>query len=71
MTFDYDVEAQLDRAIELINRTNQLNFTKRRLSEDPETARGELRTLLRHQRTHAALISVTDAYDDPATSAST
>ena len=26
--FDYNVEARLDRAIELINRTNQLNFTK-------------------------------------------
>ena len=64
VTFDYDVEAQLDRAIELINRTNQLNFTKRRLAEDPETAREELRTLLRRVWIQAALISVTDAYGD-------
>ncbi len=33
-----DVEAHLDRAIELINRTNQLNFVKRRLPENTEAA---------------------------------
>ena len=37
-----NVEANIDRAIELINRTNQLNFTKKRLPEDPEQARAEL-----------------------------
>ena len=31
---DYDVETHIDRAIELVNRTNQLNYTKRRLPED-------------------------------------
>jgi predicted enzyme involved in methoxymalonyl-ACP biosynthesis len=40
---DYDVEGQIDRAIELINRTNQLNYTKRRLPEDIEEARRALR----------------------------
>ncbi|MCE2579281.1 hypothetical protein LDL36_12375 [Komagataeibacter sp. FNDCR1] len=37
--FIYDVENHLDRAIELINRTNQLNFTKQRLPEDRQEAR--------------------------------
>jgi FkbH-like protein len=64
VSFEYDVATQLDRAIELINRTNQLNFTKRRLAEDQATARDELRTLLRRQNVHAALIAVTDAYGD-------
>ena len=43
--FDHDLEdvANLDRAIELINRTNQLNYTKRRLPEDLEAARRILR----------------------------
>src|SRR3984957_13452175 len=43
--FDHDLEdvANLDRAIELINRTNQLNYTKRRLPEDLEEARRILR----------------------------
>jgi FkbH-like protein len=35
---DYDVEANFDRVVELINRTNQLNYTKRRL-EDPSLVR--------------------------------
>ena len=38
-----DVEAHIDRAVELINRTNQLNFTKRRLSENADEAREQLR----------------------------
>lgn len=62
--FEYDVEAHLDRAIELINRTNQLNFTKKRLSEDRETARAELRELLSHYQTQAALVHVIDRYGD-------
>jgi len=37
-----DVEAHLDRAIELINRTNQLNFIKRRLPENLNAARRRL-----------------------------
>src|SRR5208337_4637748 len=31
---DYDVERRIERAVELINRTNQLNYTKLRLSDD-------------------------------------
>ena len=42
LIYDFDDETNLDRAVELINRTNQLNFTKRRLPEDPVAARHEL-----------------------------
>ncbi len=59
-----DIESNIDRAIELINRTNQLNFTKRRLSEDPEQARAELREILAHFATQAGLVRVTDRYGD-------
>jgi FkbH-like protein len=33
VTIDYDVEANFDRVVELINRTNQLNYTKKRLEK--------------------------------------
>lgn len=61
---EHDVEAHLDRAIELINRTNQLNFTKSRLPEDMDAARTELRALLAHNTTDAALIRVKDDFGD-------
>ena len=61
---EHDVEAHLDRAIELINRTNQLNFTKNRLPEDLVTARAELSSLLAKNTTDAALIRVKDDYGD-------
>ncbi len=57
-----DVEAHIDRAVELINRTNQLNFTKRRLPEVPEEARAALRRLLDHHMVQAGLLEVSDAY---------
>ena len=59
-----DVEAHLDRAIELINRTNQLNFVKRRLPEDIDTARTWLRRELSDFATQAGLIHVSDKYGD-------
>ena len=43
VSIEHDLEPHLDRAIELINRTNQLNFTKNRLPEDMDAARAELR----------------------------
>jgi FkbH-like protein len=61
---EYDVEAHLDRAIELINRTNQLNFTKIRLPEDRDAARIELAGLLALNTTDAALIRVRDDFGD-------
>ncbi len=59
-----DVQANLDRAIELINRTNQLNFTKRRLPEDMESARQVLSEQLQVHHAQAGLIRVKDRYGD-------
>lgn len=64
VVFDYDVMSNLDRVIELINRTNQLNFTKRRLPEDVDAARADISALLSHYQTQAALIRVMDRYGD-------
>ena len=61
---EYDVEAHIDRAVELINRTNQLNFTKNRLPEDPDLARRALTEALAHNTTDAALIRVRDDFGD-------
>ena len=59
-----DVEAHIDRFIELINRTNQLNFTKQRLPEDAEAARRDVRALLKMYQKQAALVRVRDRYGD-------
>ena len=64
VTFEHDVEAHLDRAIELVNRTNQLNFTKVRMSDDLDTARAEMRALLGQANMQAGLVRVTDNYGD-------
>ena len=61
---EYDIEPHIDRAIELINRTNQLNYTKRRLSEDIQSAREELRRELRPFDRQAGLVRVSDKYGD-------
>ena len=62
---DHDVEAHLDRAVEIVNRTNQLNFTKLRLPEDPDAAREALRAQL-HATSgrRAALVRVSDRFGD-------
>ncbi|MDT8870865.1 hypothetical protein RAA17_06155 [Komagataeibacter rhaeticus] len=64
VAIDYDIEPHIDRAIELINRTNQLNFTKVRLSENMEDARRELRSLLADPANAAGLVHVRDRYGD-------
>jgi len=61
---DTDIAGNIDRAIELINRTNQLNFTKRRLPESPEPARAQLRKELSPFYSHAGLVRVIDNYGD-------
>ena len=61
---EYDVAAHLDRAVELINRTNQLNFTKSRLPEDSSAACAQLRILLSEHNIQAALVHVRDKYGD-------
>jgi FkbH-like protein len=44
LSFDYDIEKNFDRVVEMINRTNQLNYTKLRLGtpEDVEAFRESL-----------------------------
>lgn len=64
VSFEYDVESHIDRAVELINRTNQLNFTKVRLPEDIASARMELLKSLGSWTRQAALIRVQDNYGD-------
>jgi FkbH-like protein len=60
----YDLAASLDRVIELINRTNQLNFTKRRLPDDLGEARIQLAALLQSHEIQAGLLHVVDRYGD-------
>jgi hypothetical protein len=61
---DPDVEAHLDRAIELINSTQLLNFTKRRLPENLVEAGQQLRSEIAPHYVCAGIISVSDARDN-------
>jgi hypothetical protein len=63
---EYDVAPHLDRAIDLINRTNQLNFTKIRLPEQIGEARANLRSALDDHIRHcgSGLVRVVDKYGD-------
>ncbi|GBR03045.1 HAD-IIIC family phosphatase [Gluconobacter cerinus] len=61
----YDLEANRDRAIELINRTNQLNFTKKRLSENIDEARNQFDEIVNSGIFHhSGLVRVRDKYGD-------
>jgi FkbH-like protein len=62
--FEYEVENHIERVIELINRTNQLNFTKERLPEDFDEAKRVFFPFLRNPGTTAGLVRVTDNYGD-------
>ncbi|MFC3529043.1 hypothetical protein ACFOMH_12740 [Paracoccus mangrovi] len=57
-----DVENHMDRVLELLNRTNQLNFTKIRANTEKE--RADLDALLKVSGMHAGLIQVKDRYGD-------
>ncbi|WP_424964733.1 HAD-IIIC family phosphatase [Dinoroseobacter sp. S375] len=57
-----EIEPHMDRVLELINRTNQLNFTKKRV--ETTAARAELDALLATSGVHAGLVRVTDRYGD-------
>jgi FkbH-like protein len=61
---DLLTEIDLARAVELINRTNQLNFTKRRLPDDPAAAAAELAAEIGQFTARAGLVSVRDRYGD-------
>ena len=62
--FVYDLEPHLDRVVELVNRTNQLNYTKRRLPQDRAAAIGKIRAEISSYSVQAGLIHVTDKYGD-------
>jgi FkbH-like protein len=64
VAIDADVEKNVDRAIELINRTNQLNFTKERLPDEPAAAREALLEQVRSYSMQAGLVRVSDRYGD-------
>ncbi|MDS9466255.1 hypothetical protein RGQ15_01540 [Paracoccus sp. MBLB3053] len=57
-----ELDQRMDRVHELINRTNQLNFTKQRVHTEAE--KDELTALLRVPGVHAGLIEVRDRYGD-------
>lgn len=62
VSIDYDVDKNIERIIELINRSNQLNFTKKRLdvAEDIE----KFNILLKRWDIYAGSVSVRDMYGD-------
>jgi FkbH-like protein len=60
----HDLDGHVDRIAELINRTNQLNFTKQRLPDESEPAREAVRALLGNFRLQSGLVSVRDRYGD-------
>lgn len=64
VAFEYDLTTHLDRVVELINRTNQLNFCKSRLSENAEQARLEALKLVSSASSQGALLRVRDRYGD-------
>ena len=61
-----DLAPHFERIVELINRTNQLNFTKKRLSDDTPTAIAQLKAWIESQRpwVRAAVLRVRDNYGD-------
>ncbi|GBQ60074.1 phosphatase [Komagataeibacter swingsii] len=63
ISFHTDIDEQFPRIHDLVNRTNQLNFTKRRWSEDIETARAqfhdEMNTLF---QTNVGYVKVSDNF---------
>ncbi|MEO8714591.1 MAG: HAD-IIIC family phosphatase, partial [Acetobacteraceae bacterium] len=54
--FEIDIETHIDRAVELVGRTNQLNFTKLRLPADMAAARADMLTLASHHWVQMALV---------------
>ncbi len=53
-----DCEKHIERIYELINRTNQLNFTKKRIDID------ELKTLLKDESVYSGYVTVNDNFGD-------
>lgn len=63
VSFHFDIANQFDRIHDMVNRTNQLNFTKQRWNEDLETARAEYdKAAKRLYNTHSGYIKVRDKF---------
>ncbi|MBB4857736.1 FkbH-like protein [Novosphingobium chloroacetimidivorans] len=60
LRFDFDVERHFDRIVELINRSNQLNYTKVRLESDAALA--TFREQLQRHDVFAAAVFASDKY---------
>lgn len=62
----YDLTDHKERVAELLNRTNQLNFTKKRLSENKAEALYDVERMIEHTGTfnHMAVVRVRDNYGD-------
>jgi FkbH-like protein len=64
IAIEHDIESHVDRVVELVNRTNQLNFTKRRLPEDRDAAEAAIKHLAAAFDVQTGLIRVRDKYGD-------
>ncbi len=63
ISFHYDIMAEFPRIHDLVNRTNQLNFTKRRWPEDIEEAKAVyLEEFAKDFETHCGYVKVSDRY---------
>jgi FkbH-like protein len=62
LTVDYDIEGNFDRIVELINRTNQLNYTKLRLNTPADI--DEFRELLNSFGCLTGCVHAVDNYGD-------
>jgi len=62
VTIDYDVESNFERIVDLVNRANQLNYTKLRLNTPEDLA--EFRALLGMFGSHAGCVHAADNYGD-------
>lgn len=61
LKFVYDLDPLIDRLIDLINRSNQLNYTKLRIADDRRQAFAER---LKARDVYAGAVSVADRYGD-------
>ncbi len=59
---DYDIEPHIERIIELVNRSNQLNYTKKRIETDAD--RTSFLESLRAFGFNAGIVKVWDRYGD-------
>jgi FkbH-like protein len=62
ISFDFDVDANFDRIIDLVNRANQLNYTKKRLKTKDQIE--ALRSSFTEYGVSTACISCRDKYGD-------